>query len=250
MDAPLPNFGRDTWAKLPVMLTIDSFGCAAAILRGPFEYLSVVFCASLSTPSQSLQQLCFELSRSFWMWLWCRYAANSLTLIPHLPDTVTTLKQNFGVRWGPYRLFIATTGVPSSGIASVAINGVPVTASSGISHTFNASAIVLQFAGMPPASDLAASAPDSDISTAHDAISIVVGFKASNTLEKVATPSLPLAQRVRSLAADLPSGCVACHFPGLVSHVTYLCAYIDLTMILWYVQYFRMRQIQFSSSRG
>eukprot|EP00750_Incisomonas_marina_P009196 INCI15842.4.p1 GENE.INCI15842.4~~INCI15842.4.p1 ORF type:complete len:1009 (+),score=144.97 INCI15842.4:571-3597(+) len=173
MDAPLPNFGRDTWAKLPVMLTIDSFGCAAAILRGPFEYL---------------------------------YAANSLTLIPHLPDTVTTLKQNFGVRWGPYRLFIATTGVPSSGIASVAINGVPVTASSGISHTFNASAIVLQFAGMPPASDLAASAPDSDISTAHDAISIVVGFKASNTLEKVATPSLPLAQRVRSLAADLPSG--------------------------------------------
>ena len=39
MDAPLPNFGQDTWAHDPVMLTIDAFGCAAAILRGSFAYV-------------------------------------------------------------------------------------------------------------------------------------------------------------------------------------------------------------------
>ncbi len=43
MDAPLPDFGLTTWAHLPVMLTIDAFGCAAGMLRGLFEYLCVLF---------------------------------------------------------------------------------------------------------------------------------------------------------------------------------------------------------------
>ena len=36
MDNPLPNFGLDTWAHAPVMLTIDAFGCGAALLRGMY----------------------------------------------------------------------------------------------------------------------------------------------------------------------------------------------------------------------
>lgn len=41
MDAPLTQFGKNTWANLPIMQTIDSFGCAAGVLRGLFEYLYV-----------------------------------------------------------------------------------------------------------------------------------------------------------------------------------------------------------------
>ena len=66
----------------------------------------------------------------------CRYKASSLTLIPRIPDEVTTLVQQFGVRWGAYRLFISSNGVPSSGITAVTVNGIPVETASWIDGVY------------------------------------------------------------------------------------------------------------------
>ena len=110
-----------------------------------------------------------------------RYTSTSLTLIPHLPDSVTVLRQNFGARWGPYRLRVSTAGVASSGIRSVAINGVPVTSSGKDGHVFNSTSLVLDFASMPAASAAAAAATDSDISTASDVVNVTITFATAST---------------------------------------------------------------------
>lgn len=59
-----------------------------------------------------------------------RYGAKSLTLIPHVPATVMSLEQKFGVRWGAYRMFISTSGNVSYGISIVTINGTALNSSS------------------------------------------------------------------------------------------------------------------------
>ena len=144
MDAPLKSFGTTTWASSSgdTLLTYDAFGHASAMVRGMFEYL---------------------------------YEATTLELVPHQPDNITQVQQNFGVRWGPYRLFISAVGVRSSGIAAVTVNGAALKPP----HRFNATSLALEFAAMPKATAAAAAAVESDISTAADRVAVQICVPAA-----------------------------------------------------------------------
>ena len=67
LDNPLTNFGSDVYQpKLPINITYDAFGPPAAFIRGLFEYL---------------------------------YRADSLTLMPHIPEAMDELEQLFPILW-------------------------------------------------------------------------------------------------------------------------------------------------------
>jgi hypothetical protein len=134
MDNPLVDFGRSPYQPdEDINLTVDNFASAGGLLRGLFEYL---------------------------------YTSTSLTLVPHQPDNVTSLDQNFPVRWGPYALFVATEGTRSSGVESVTLDGVPLAPP----HMFNASAVTLDFAAMPPPSAESLAAVNSTFRTARTTV--------------------------------------------------------------------------------
>jgi hypothetical protein len=179
MDAPLPDFGQKTWKTAPTILTIDAFGVGAAMIRGLFEYL---------------------------------YSADALVMTPHVPDNVTMLAQRFPIRWGPYRLYISTSGVRSSGIAIVTVAGKALPPGA-----FNTTAVTLQFAAMPPASPAATAAIDSDVSIAADSIDVVISFKdkgapglavvnAGNISRNSARSPMPTDAAVILRASDLTLG--------------------------------------------
>ncbi len=89
MDNPLVQFGADVYQPgLPINLTYDAFGPPAAFVRGLFEYL---------------------------------YHADRVTLVPHVPPTITRLEQRFPVRFGSKHLYLATVG--SGPISQVTVNG-------------------------------------------------------------------------------------------------------------------------------
>jgi len=89
MDNPLTKCGSDVYQpKEPINLCYDSFGPAAALMRGLFEYL---------------------------------YRADGLTLVPHVPPSVTELEQVDPARFGKKRLFLSTIG--RGPITAVMING-------------------------------------------------------------------------------------------------------------------------------
>jgi hypothetical protein len=89
MDNPLEDSGGKVHQfKEPINCTYDAFAIPAAFIRGLFEYV---------------------------------YSADSVTLYPHLPPTVTSLQQIFPIRFGTKRFFIATAG--SGPITSVMVNG-------------------------------------------------------------------------------------------------------------------------------
>ncbi|MBN2329137.1 MAG: hypothetical protein JXR73_18505 [Candidatus Omnitrophica bacterium] len=89
MDNPLVDFGAKVYQpKEPINLCYDSFGPPAAMIRGLFEYL---------------------------------YTAEGLTLIPHIPDAITQIKQKFPIRLGEKRIYL--TAIGSGGIREVTING-------------------------------------------------------------------------------------------------------------------------------
>jgi hypothetical protein len=91
MDNPLVKFGSDVYQpNEPINLCYDSFGPAAALVRGLFEYL---------------------------------YRADGLTLVPHIPPGITELEQTFPIRFGEKRLFISTVG--AGPITAVTVNGQP-----------------------------------------------------------------------------------------------------------------------------
>jgi hypothetical protein len=122
------------------MVTIDAFGAPAAGIRGLFEYV---------------------------------YTAAELLLLPHQSDGITALAQHFGIRWGSYRFLISSSGVRSSGIASVELGGKPLSAP----HGFNATVVTLRFAGLPALSAAAVLAVDSDVRTAADNLTLHIVFK-------------------------------------------------------------------------
>ena len=173
MDAPLPWFGNDTWFHEETMLTIDAFAHSSGLLRGLFEPL---------------------------------YGADTLVLVPHLPDNVTSITQKFALRWGAYRLLLSASGVRSSGVAAVSLGG---TAHPAVS--FNDSTITLRYSAMPEASPEAAAAVESDVSIAADTISIHVTFKqqaqqqgAHRALHSEAGPALALdCQAIRTTCAQV-----------------------------------------------
>jgi hypothetical protein len=91
MDNPLVDFGNAVYQpREPINLCYDTFGGPAAMLRGLFEYL---------------------------------YRADGLTLLPHIPPGITRLEQDFPVRFGAKRLYLATTG--TGPISAVLVNGQP-----------------------------------------------------------------------------------------------------------------------------
>jgi hypothetical protein len=89
MDNPLTKFGSNVYQpKEAINLCYDTFGPAAGFIRGLFEYL---------------------------------YSAEGLTLIPHIPQTISELQQLDPVRLGKKKLYLSTAG--SGQIALVRING-------------------------------------------------------------------------------------------------------------------------------
>ncbi len=89
MDNPLTDFGNAVYQpNQPINLTYDAFGIPAAFVRGLFEYL---------------------------------YQAGGLTLVPHIPTTVTELEQLDPIRFGDKKLYLSTIGVGA--IRQVWING-------------------------------------------------------------------------------------------------------------------------------
>jgi hypothetical protein len=142
MDNPIVNFGLAPYQPdEDINLTIDNFASAGGLLRGLFEYL---------------------------------YSSTNMTLIPHIPDNATSYTQNFGVRWGPYRIFLSTAGVRSSGIASFTING-----ATSAGHTLTTTSLMLDFASLPVASAASVSAVNSSISTASTRLDLVISFKTA-----------------------------------------------------------------------
>lgn len=89
MDNPLVKFGSDVYQpNQPVNLTYDAFGPPAGFLRGLFEYL---------------------------------YRADGLTLVPHIPPSVTELEQRDPVRFGAKKLYLSVLG--SGEVTAVKVNG-------------------------------------------------------------------------------------------------------------------------------
>lgn len=143
MDNPLVDFGLSPYQPdEEINLTVDNFASAGGLLRGLLEYI---------------------------------YSSATLTLIPHLPDNVTTYEQNFGVRWGPYRIFLSTSGVTSSGVASLSINGAPAPAG----HAFNATSATLSFASLPTPSAASVAAVGSSVATASTRVDLKITFKTA-----------------------------------------------------------------------
>jgi hypothetical protein len=108
MDNPLGNFGSEvTQPNEPINLCYDTLGPAAAMIRGLFEYL---------------------------------YLADSLTLIPHIPPTISELHQKDPIRFGNKNIFISTFGTGT--ISAVTVNGKPWS-------EFTTEAVVLPFDRTP-----------------------------------------------------------------------------------------------------
>ncbi len=89
MDNPLVDFGDNVYQpNEPINLCYDTFGPAAALIRGLFEYL---------------------------------YTADGLRLIPHIPPGITALEQKFPIRFGKSRLLLSTSG--SGPVTAVWLDG-------------------------------------------------------------------------------------------------------------------------------
>jgi len=89
MDNPLTKCGSDVYQpNEPINLCYDTFGLAAAFMRGLFEYL---------------------------------YRADGLTLRPHVPASITELEQLDPIRFGCKRILLSTTG--RGPITAVRVNG-------------------------------------------------------------------------------------------------------------------------------
>jgi hypothetical protein len=89
MDNPLTHCGAEVYQpNQPINLCYDTFGPAAAFMRGLFEYL---------------------------------YSAEELRLVPHVPSGVTELTQHDPVRFGRKRLLISTRG--KGAVTGVRLNG-------------------------------------------------------------------------------------------------------------------------------
>jgi hypothetical protein len=89
MDNPLVDFGDQPYQPTPpINLVYDTFGIPAAMVRGLFEYL---------------------------------YTSEGVTILPHIPPGITELEQQFPIRLGTKRLYLATYG--QGPISKVLVNG-------------------------------------------------------------------------------------------------------------------------------
>jgi hypothetical protein len=89
MDNPLTDFGNDVYQpKMPYNVTYDAYAIPAAFIRGLFEYI---------------------------------YKADGLTLIPHIPESISELQQLDPIRFGSKKIFLSYAG--KGEISSVLVNG-------------------------------------------------------------------------------------------------------------------------------
>jgi hypothetical protein len=89
MDNPLTKFGSDVYQPgEAINLCYDAFGPAAGLMRGLFEYL---------------------------------YSADGLTLLPHIPPSITELEQLHSVRFGNKLVYCSTVG--KGPVTGVYVNG-------------------------------------------------------------------------------------------------------------------------------
>ena len=72
------------------------------------------------------------------------YRADGLTLVPHIPPGITRLEQDFPIRFGRKRLYLATVG--AGPVTAVTINGQPWT-------RFDAQTVDLPYDDMPDEAD-------------------------------------------------------------------------------------------------
>lgn len=108
MDNPLVDFGNAVYQpKQPINCVFDNWGAPAGMIRGLFEYL---------------------------------YAADKLTLLPHIPTGITRLEQRFPIRFGEKRLYLAVKG--QGPVTAVSVNGKPWT-------QFDAQSVTLPFETLP-----------------------------------------------------------------------------------------------------
>jgi hypothetical protein len=89
MDNPLTHQGSEVYQpNQPINLCYDTFGPAAAFMRGLFEYI---------------------------------YTAEGLRLVPHIPPGLTMLEQLDSVRFGSKQVFLSSIG--SGELKEVRVNG-------------------------------------------------------------------------------------------------------------------------------
>lgn len=89
MDNPLVGEGSGVYQpNQPYNITYDAFAIPAAMIRGLFEYL---------------------------------YRADGLTLVPHIPNTITEIQQLDPIRFGSKKIWLTASG--SGTITSVLVNG-------------------------------------------------------------------------------------------------------------------------------
>ncbi len=104
LDAPFTNFGSDIWFKDKLVnITHDDLGGPAATIRGLFIY---------------------------------EYTADSLTLIPRVPPSITYYKQKEPIRWGRKRIYISIDNAGTK-IKSINVNGKEIKPSDADRHTFS-----------------------------------------------------------------------------------------------------------------
>ncbi len=108
MDNPLTDFGNEVYLpKDLVHLCYDTLGPFAAAIRGLFEYV---------------------------------YAADGLTLFPHVPPQLHELHQLDPIRFGPKRIYLSVIGTGS--VSQVWVNGARW-------ESFDAASVFLPFASTP-----------------------------------------------------------------------------------------------------
>lgn len=211
MDNPLVDWGNQVYQpKEPINLCYDTFGPPAAMIRGLFEYL---------------------------------YDADALTLIPHIPPSITHLEQRFPIRFGSKQVYLAAAGVGP--IKAVRINGrdwtkfdtvsitLPYTEIPDQAHVLIAfgNALLDQLADfkveppaltLPDAKDAFWQGEDGSVSTAKNALPLRIGadsngenrFKGRIGRVCIYNQALP-GKIIRSIA--MAKGRVP-HVKGLVAH--------------------------------
>ncbi|HWQ52239.1 MAG TPA: hypothetical protein VN442_01055 [Bryobacteraceae bacterium] len=107
IDNPLPEFGSALYQPdVPINTVYDTLGVPAAFLRGLFEYV---------------------------------YRADGLTVLPHIPPGITELEQEFPVKFGRAKLYLATYG--TGPVTGVVVNGRPWKSFDKVSVTFPAASL-------------------------------------------------------------------------------------------------------------
>ncbi len=165
MDNNLTNFGSEVYQpKEPINCVYDAWGIPAAFIRGLFEYL---------------------------------YTAEGLTVLPHVPAGITSLDQDFPIRFGAKRLYLSTVG--SGPVTGVQING-------RTWPTFEAKKVFLPYDGVPAEARIRIALGNASFETTGPRASskTMEGAPAPAKIETGTGPSSALNERVARMGRLTP----------------------------------------------